>query len=271
MRIFIITLAITFNSFALQAQQSIDTLYANDQKNVALFFPKPIRQGITGASHFVFTYNREKEQHFGLLQAKPGTESNLLVVTNDGKVYSYILKYARELPILNRFIWEHESIGNGVPNPDPTMEVPRIDTLGMQKKAYFKRASEYLLKSDYPPLATTIKKRMKLQLEKMAYDGNETYLVVKVRNASGINFDIDYCHIYVVNGNRTKKASHQRTGLRPLYVHDMPESIMDGLYKRFVFVMPKFVLGDREHLEIESRERNGSRVVVLSSDIQSNK
>ncbi|HAF76057.1 MAG TPA: conjugal transfer protein TraN, partial [Maribacter sp.] len=39
----------------------IDTIYANDTKNVALFFPEPIRQGITGAENFIFTYNREKE------------------------------------------------------------------------------------------------------------------------------------------------------------------------------------------------------------------
>lgn len=51
--------------------QILDTIYANDTKNVALFFPEPIRQGVTGADNFVFTYNREKEQYFGLLQAKP--------------------------------------------------------------------------------------------------------------------------------------------------------------------------------------------------------
>ena len=96
-----ITLLILICSISIFAQKPLDTIYANDQKNVALFFPNPIRQGITGANHFVFTYNREKEQYFGLLQAKPGMESNLLTVTNDGKVYSYILKYKKELPKLN--------------------------------------------------------------------------------------------------------------------------------------------------------------------------
>ena len=262
-RIFIITLAITTNSFALLGQQPIDTLYANDQKNVALFFPKPIRQGITGASHFVFTYNREKEQHFGLIQAKPGTESNLLVVTNDGKVYSYILKYSRELPILNRFVREGESIGREVSVTEPLKEIPRPDTLSSKKNAYFERACNYLLKSKYPPMATVTKRGIKLQLEKMVYDGNETYLVVKVKNASGINFDVDYCNVSIVNGNKAKKASHQRTRLRPLYVHNLPKTIMDGLHKSFVFVMPKFVLSDRERLAIELREGNGNRKVLL--------
>ena len=104
-----ITLLLLICTTSIVAQQPLDTIYANDNKNVALFFPNPIRQGITGASHFIFTYNREKEQYFGLLQAKPGTESNLLTVTSDGKVYSYILKYAEKLPELNYFINENES------------------------------------------------------------------------------------------------------------------------------------------------------------------
>ena len=268
-RIIITTLVLTINFFTLLAQQSIDTLYANDKKNVALFFPKPIRQGITGAAHFVFTFNREKEQHFGLLQAKPGAESNLLVVTNDGKVYSYILKYSRELSSLNRFIEESESIGNEVPVTKSVKEAIRsdTDTLNAAKKAYFERASNHLLKSKYPPLATVTKSGIKLQLEKTAYDGHETYLVVKVKNSSGINFDVDYCNVDIVNGNKTKKASHQRTQIIPLYVHQLPKSIMDGLIKRFVFVMPKFVLGHKERLEIDLRERNGNRKVQLSNKL----
>ena len=96
-------------------QSSVDTIFTNDKKNVALFFPNPILQGITGTENFVFTYNREKEQYFVLLQAKPGEESNLLFITNDVQVYSYILKYSPHLSKLNYFIHEEESIGNEKP------------------------------------------------------------------------------------------------------------------------------------------------------------
>ncbi len=74
MRTFTIILLLAVIS-PVNAQKALDTLYANDKKNVALFFPSAIRQGITGASHFVFTYNREKRQYFGLLQAQPGEET----------------------------------------------------------------------------------------------------------------------------------------------------------------------------------------------------
>ena len=37
----------------------LDTLYANETKNVALFFPSPLRQGIVVSDFFVFSFNRD--------------------------------------------------------------------------------------------------------------------------------------------------------------------------------------------------------------------
>ena len=253
------TIVFTLFYISLFSQQSLDTIYANDTKNVAVFFPKPIRQAITGAAHFVFTYNREKEQYFGLLQAKPGLESNLLVVTKDGKIYSFILSFRDKVKELNRFIDENESIGSEMPTMNEEKVKPQNDTLSFARIQYFNRASNHLLQSKESPIATSSKFGIKLQLEQMIYNGQETYLVVRIENQSGINFDVDQCLVHVLNGNKAKKSSNQRLQLTPLYVHDMPKSILDGLYSRIVFVMPKFVLGPKERLEISLGERNGNR------------
>ncbi|MFS4457289.1 hypothetical protein [Maribacter sp. 2304DJ31-5] len=47
------------HSISIRVQRPLDTIMPMT-KNVALFFPNSIRQGITGADHIVFTYNREK-------------------------------------------------------------------------------------------------------------------------------------------------------------------------------------------------------------------
>ncbi len=76
---------------------TLDTIWANEKMNLALFFPAEIRQGIVGSEDFVFTYNREKGQTLGLLKAVEGEPSNLLVITVEGNVYSYIIGYSEEL------------------------------------------------------------------------------------------------------------------------------------------------------------------------------
>ena len=114
--IFTLLTCIFCMSINAQSSNKLDTIYTNNSKMVSLFFPKPVRQGIVGKSNFIFNYNTEKEQYFGLLQGTPGAESNLLAITNDGHVYSFILKYANKLSKLNYFIRSQESIGNENPN-----------------------------------------------------------------------------------------------------------------------------------------------------------
>jgi len=67
--IILISLVITFTGYSKESK-TLDTIYANDKMNMALFFPSNIKQGITGANHFIFTYNREKGQNCILLSTK---------------------------------------------------------------------------------------------------------------------------------------------------------------------------------------------------------
>lgn len=249
------------------AQQKLDTIYANDQKNVALFFPDPVRQGITGAAHFVFTYNREKEQYFGLIQAKPGKESNLLVITGDGKVYSYILKHNDSLPKLNYFIAESESIGNEAPSiVDAT---PNMDPVSKTEKRllYFENFSRYLLKLRPENLRVKRKKGLKVQLQRIVHQNSEVYLVIEVTNNSEVDFEIDYLNVYRVNGNKKRKASYQRLQQEVIYRYKMPKAIAVGDTQKFVCVLSKFVLGDGEKLMLELNELKGNRKVILETGL----
>ena len=262
----LITILFALFTVLSNAQEVLDTIYANDTKNVALFFEKPIRQAITGASHFVFTYNRASEQHFGLLQAQPGIESNLLVVTSDGQVYSYILKHQSNLSKLNYFIPKRQSIGNE--KPKSIKFSPKKITVGNRANriTYFEKFSEYLLSSKLKKL---VKKRdggISLSLQKTVYDHSEVYLVLEIENTSGIDFEIDFLNIYTINGTKKKKASYQKLQHNVVYKHELPSVVKDKMSKQFVIVMPKFVLSRNEKLEIELKELNGNRKMLLKTN-----
>ncbi len=264
MKRFLYILTILLVGTSLNAQQKLDTIYANEHKNVALFFPKPIRQGITGASNFVFTYNREKEQYFGLLQAQPGTESNLLAVTNDGQVYSYILKYKKQLPKLNYFVGVSESIGNEVGKT--IKEKPSVLPISKahERVLFFEKFCKYLLKQKPENLKTKRNKGLKLRLQRMVYQGDEVYLVLEFFNNSGIDFEIDYINIYRTNGNKKRKASYQKLKQEIIHRFQFPTIVKKEQSSRFVLVLSKFVLGRNEKLEIEVQELKGNRKIQLS-------
>ena len=260
------TVLIALLGMSIRAQQPLDTIYANEQKNVALFFSSPIRQAITGSSHFVFTYNREKQQYFGLLQAQPGAESNLLAITMDGQVYSYILKYAPDLISLNYFIPKEKSIGNEKPLKEK--EKPKNKNLVKRlegPKEDHDRVCNDLLKLKQEAISTKRKKGIVLKLLNLEYHKDYMYMVFGIKNTSGIDFEIDYLDVNTVNGNNKRKASFQRLKQEVLYRYHMPRSIADGHGKRFVYVLPKTVLGKEEKLMVELQELHHGRKVVLST------
>src|SRR5690606_2384682 len=88
-----------------------DTLYVNDSHNLALLFPAPIERAIAGHPGFSFGYDGEGVSRLGLLQGHPGRDSNLLVLTRDGSVYSFSLAYRKVLEMGHRFIGKGERIG----------------------------------------------------------------------------------------------------------------------------------------------------------------
>jgi len=251
----------------------LDTIYANDKMNMALFFPSNIKQGITGASHFIFTYNREKGQNLGLLKAIKGEDSNLLIITTDGNIYSYIIKYTENLKNPNRFVLLNERIGN----ENRALPVYKKDLDTLKKEASkkilpiienkeataLKKASKSLLKLPERRKITKSKKGIAVGIKNIVYHNDKVYMQFEVKNRSGIDFDVDFLNLYRVNGNKKRKASYQKLALIPIYKYDLPQKVRHGEKVRFVYVFDKFTLGDNEKLLIKLQEENGSRYLEM--------
>jgi len=247
-----------------QKAERLDTIFANEQKNVTLFFPQPISQGITGASHFVFTHNRERQQYFGLLQAKPGTESNLLVIDTGGSVYSYILKYRKDLSRLNYFIQGTERIGNAKPDrPGPAKKVePKRNQF--DRDTHYQSFGSYLLRKK--ERIGRVKKRNQgiiLSVENIVFNQNELYFVIQIENQSSLDYDVNFLNLSVATRQKGKKKSMQSLKKAPVFAYKAPTKIKKGHTARLVYVFPKFSLSNDRQVLLELNEAKGERDVVL--------
>lgn len=124
-----------------------------------------------------------------------------------------------------------------------------------------------MLNTKLERLAIRRKNEMKLQLQKLVYDASEVYLVIEVTNNSGIDFEVDYLNIFRTNGNKKRNASSQRLKQDVVYNHKMPLVVKNKQSKRFVYVLPKLVLGNNEKLQIELQELKGSRSLILKTKL----
>ncbi len=247
-----------------QTKKNLDTIYANDHKNVALFFPNPIRQGITGSENFVFTYNREKEQYFGLLQATPGKESNLLIINNNGSIFSYIVRYKEQLETLNYFITDSTSIGNEKPffetTDDENKTIERFDF----KTDYYERFCAYLV--ERRQFIGKLKKRhdgIILKIENIVFDNEELYFVMTIANKSSLDYDVNFLNLNIQTRQKGKKKSLQNLYLKPVFEYNKPLKVKENQTVKMVYVVPKFSISDERKVVLELNEKNGERNIKL--------
>lgn len=266
MKTIILILTLLISAFTkAQTHKALDTIYANDTKNVALFFPEPIRQGITGSDNFVFTYNRDKEQYFGLLQAKPGKESNLLVVNRNGAIFSYIVRYKKQLSKLNYFIPLSNSIGNEKPIVTDSIQVVTSEKNIDNRTYYYQKFCSYLLNRNQR--IGRIKKRTQgivLNVENIVFDKEELYFVIQIKNNSTLDYDLNFLNLSIETRQKGKKKSLQRLYQEPIYKHHLPSKITEGKMVRFVYVMPKFSLSNDRRAILELNEKDGERNIKLN-------
>jgi len=252
-------------------EKTLDTIYANDKKNVALFFPEPIRQGITGSENFVFTYNREKEQHLGLLQASPGNDSNLLVISSNGLIFSYIVRYSDKLKNLNYFISELGSIGKENQHPNDTIlefveniSATQPEKIKANKISHYQNFCSYLLQSKQ--IIGNIKKRkegVELRVKNIVFDGEELYFVINLKNDSPIDYEVSFLSIAVETKRMGKKKSMQKIVQEPVHKFRIPGIVSKGSSADFVYVLPKFSIAEDKIVVIDLKEENGERNIKL--------
>jgi hypothetical protein len=253
-----------FSMVNAQTTPVLDTIYANDQKNVALFFPEPIRQGITGSENFVFTYNREKEQYFGLLQAKPGKESNLLVISKSGAIFSYIVRYKDQLDSLNYFIPTSRSIGNEKPVVSDTVSAKENNKVAGGRGIYSSKFSSFLL--DRKQRIGRIKKRNEgivLSVENIVFNKKELYFVIQIENKSSLDYDLNFLKLSIETRKKSKKKSLQRIYQKPIFKYNLPNSIAGNETRKLVYVLPKFSISNDRRVILELNEKNGERNIKL--------
>tara|TARA_B100000949_G_scaffold91061_1_gene81422 strand:- start:7613 stop:8413 length:801 start_codon:yes stop_codon:yes gene_type:complete len=242
--------------------QTLDTIYANDHQVVSLSFTNPIQKGMTGSPDFAFNFNREQAENLGLLQGEKDQESNLLVRTTTGNLYSFILAYRENLPQLHHFINPDQRLKNPFQQPShsPADSNQKIH-IGQEEQ--FTLLCTQLLQSKSSSHRSKHQKGIKVKLMDQEYHGDHVYMVYELKNSSTIPYKIGQFQLSKVLGSPKRKASYQELPITPLFEFQMPDQIGSGTSVRFVVVYPKFTLNAGQHLQVKVLEAQGSRNLTL--------
>lgn len=270
-----------FLSLNLFSQEKTKILKVSDGKTVNLFFESPIERAIVGSSNFKFGYNKKNADYIGVIKGTKSEDSNLTVITLDGNIYSFILKYYKNISKLNYFIKEDLSIGNINNNKEvkKRRELDSINKITQKEKTFEiereKKESEikYIVSAkkviNEPLLfkrAYKLNDRVKLQLKSIVYDKDHLYFLCNIDNKAKVDYDINFIEFYITAKKSSKNKTGQKIISKPLYKYNFKNRIEKNSENDFVVVFQKFSINNNKLFVIELNEEKGEKNISLALD-----
>jgi conjugative transposon TraN protein len=200
-----------------------------------------------------------------VLQLKAGQknfqETNLTVITADGKLHHFTVNYTDETTKQTITIADTDINANN-------------EALILVKDAVNARDIKLLSEKVLVEPNSKIEKErgygMTLTLQSIHVSGDIMFYKVQIRNKTAINYDIKSLKFYIRDRKKVKRTSSQEIEAVPVFILSGREKV-DGFGScEMVFALGKFTIPDGKSLHIDLFEQNGGRNLKLklsNSDI----
>lgn len=221
-------------------------------KTTNLVFPYAIK-GVDRGSRDVLAQQAKGTEN--VLQLKAGNpnfqETNLTVITSDGKLYSCTVSYA-DSPVAQSYVFHPALAATVLFSTDSFNEEEVHKTLAAANEDGSKLHG---LKDKASG--------MKLQLQSIfIYDGL-MYFKLVIQNSSNIRYDIEQLRFLIKDQKRSKRTASQELVLEPVYTLDDTSVIPPNTTCVPLFVLQKFTIPDKKELIIQLHEKGGGRHLQL--------
>lgn len=219
----------------------------SDQQTTSLLFPYPIASVDRGSQDILAQKPKGVEN---VLQIKAAQEqfmqSNLTVVTTDGRLYNFQICYNHEPGTL---AYDFSNVGKqALVSLTDLEKADRINALA--SAAYHDRNRISIKESDYG---------ITLSITGMFVADDHFFYRITIANESNISYDIEQLRFFVKDQKRSKRTASQEVEIVPLTYWSQVEKVPANGIKTFVAVLPKFTIPDRKNLYLQLTEKSGGR------------
>jgi conjugative transposon TraN protein len=258
----VIVYAILFTIGAFAQQTNRNRLTKIDSDSVAIgyskttniIFPYAIKSVDRGSQDILVQKAKGLENILQIKAAQRGfIQTNLTVVTADGKLYSFVLNYNEQSPQLNlsvnkielerQEIYFSEESGN-------KEEIQEYSKLAFYEKNKIRGGKEN-------------RHEIKFQLNGIFIHNDIMFFRLIVENSSKIKYDIDQLRFFIRDTKRVKRTATQEIEITPTYILNDVAAIDGEAENTFVFALSKFTIPEDKYLAIQLMEKNGGRHMEL--------
>ncbi len=174
-------------------------------------------------------------------------ETNLSVITADGALYSFEVRYAAIPKQLNVVLQKELAFIKTNTNEEKLQTA--ISIIAKKRRSFFGLADRH--------------DEVHLVLKGLYVQDDVFYFQLQVNNFSNVSYDIDALHFIVKDKQKGKRTATQETTLQPLSTTGTQQSIGANAKPDIIVALPKFTLPDNKFLLISITEKNGGRDLSL--------
>ncbi|MEI6949625.1 conjugative transposon protein TraN [Paraflavisolibacter sp. H34] len=228
-------------------------------KTTNLIFPTTIISVDRGSSDILVRKAKGVENILQVKAARPSfEESNLSVITRDGRLYSFPVRYAKA-PVQLNICLNNTAAAPLVPGSRPSKENAPVS--GGQPSVHSWLPA--ILPPRGRPSAFRKKDRMTLLLSGIWVRGDVLLLRFGLANRSHIDYEPEELRFFVRDRRREKRTAFQQAELAPVETWKSAPVVRGRSAGTLVVALPKFTLPSRKYLSVHLREKAGSRNLSL--------
>lgn len=221
-------------------------------KTTSIVFPYAIHSVDRGSQDILVQKAKGLEN---VLQVKAArhdfTETNLTVVTAEGKLYNFELCYSDSPETLTHTFWG-EAKSNLITYTESNDNQQHL-IYGAELAYHERKRVSYNEKGNGITLAVT----------GIFIHNDLIHYRISITNDTYISYDIDQLRFFVRDQKKAKRTASQEVEIIPVWMYKAAEKVPAKNAVQFVCVLPKFTIPDKKNLIIELIERSGGRHLQL--------
>lgn len=231
-----------------------DSLAIGYSKTTNIVFPYAIKSVDRGSQDVLVQKAKGLENILQIKAAQQGfIQTNLTVITADGKLYSYVLNYDEQSPQLNLSMNKTKEEGQEIyfsSESNNEQELQQYSKLAFynKKKVRSEKENKYAIK---------------FHLNGIFIQNDVMYYRILIANKSKINYDVDQLRFFIRDNKKVKRTASQEIEITPIYILNNVATVDEESENTFVFAVPKFTIPEKKYLSIQLMEKNGGRHLEL--------
>jgi conjugative transposon TraN protein len=241
----------------ISAQDQSTQLQITFNKTSSVVFPETIMSVDRGSADILAQKANGVDN---VLQIKGGRvkfhASNITVITSEGRLYEFEVIYAENPSTLTLSV---NDAGKLVQSENSSVifredfSKSQLESVGqaivvLDRNARIKSVTSY---------------NVSLDLASVYVKNNTLLFHVRLRNESGLNYDLESFRLYVRDKEKMKRTASQEVEVTPIQMTGNQASVRAISSNDLVLAVNKFTIPDAKRFVIEITEKNGGRHLLL--------